>query len=47
MAASQMHQTIYRGAVYAPKEANETVTACNALNLSEAVARKRVKKEEF
>lgn len=45
MAASQMHQTIYRGDVYAPKEANETVTACNALNLPEAVARKRVKKE--
>lgn len=45
MAASQMHQTIHRGEVDTPKVAHETVTDCNALNRSEAVARKRVKKE--
>ena len=45
MAASQMHQTIHCGDMYTPNEANETVTVCNALNLPEAVVRKRVKKE--
>jgi hypothetical protein len=50
MNATQMPQTTHRPDRRAPKrfglEANESVTACNALKLPEAVARKRLKNKE-